>query len=69
MNELPLLDPTRCTGCGECVAACPTRCLEMAGSEPRMPRPWDCKSCGVCVLLCPTHALKFPSPEPSAESQ
>ena len=35
LPELPLLDGTRCTGCGDCVLACPTSCLCMAG-----PLPW-----------------------------
>ena len=39
--ELPLLDETRCTGCGDCVAVCPTGCLA-GGNAPWMPRPLDC---------------------------
>lgn len=27
---LPLLDPARCTGCGACVAPCPTRAIALA---------------------------------------
>ncbi len=57
--ELPLLDETRCTGCGDCVAVCPTSCLEMAGSVPWLPRPRDCVSCGICVLVCPADALRL----------
>jgi formate hydrogenlyase subunit 6/NADH:ubiquinone oxidoreductase subunit I len=63
MRELPLLDETRCTGCGDCVAACPTGCLEMAGPLPWLPRPRDCISCGVCVLICPVTALQMAAPE------
>jgi formate hydrogenlyase subunit 6/NADH:ubiquinone oxidoreductase subunit I len=57
MPELPLLDPIRCTGCGDCVSACPTVCLEMAGSLPWLPRPLDCISCELCVWVCPADAL------------
>ena len=57
MGELPLLDETRCTGCGDCVAVCPTECLAMAGALPWMPRPGDCISCRLCVLVCPADAL------------
>ena len=35
IRELPVLNESRCTGCGDCVAVCPTRCLAMAG-----PLPW-----------------------------
>ncbi len=59
MLELPLLDPTRCTGCGDCVRACPTDCLEMAGPLPWLPRPLDCIGCGLCVWLCPVEALRL----------
>jgi formate hydrogenlyase subunit 6/NADH:ubiquinone oxidoreductase subunit I len=55
--ELPVLDPTRCTGCGDCVGACPTFCLEMAGQLPWLPRPLDCISCELCVWVCPVDAL------------
>jgi formate hydrogenlyase subunit 6/NADH:ubiquinone oxidoreductase subunit I len=57
MNELPLLDETRCTGCGVCAEVCPTECLEMEGPLPWLPRPLDCVSCSLCVLICPVEAL------------
>lgn len=68
MPELPLLDVTRCTGCGDCVATCPTDCLEMAGPVPWLPRPGDCISCGICVLVCPASALELQEPDPGPES-
>lgn len=57
--ELPLLDERRCIGCADCVAVCPTNCLEMDGPLPWLPRPLDCVSCALCVLLCPTDALQM----------
>ncbi len=65
MTELPLLDETRCTGCADCVAVCPTHCLEMAGPLPWLPRPRDCISCALCVLVCPADALSLAGPEPA----
>ncbi len=59
MNELPLLDAARCTGCGDCVAVCPTDCLEMAGPVPWLPRPGHCVSCALCALVCPADALRL----------
>jgi NAD-dependent dihydropyrimidine dehydrogenase PreA subunit len=56
-GELPALDATRCTGCGDCVAACPADCLAMAGRLPWLPRPGDCVSCAVCEVICPTNAI------------
>jgi formate hydrogenlyase subunit 6/NADH:ubiquinone oxidoreductase subunit I len=63
MAELPLLDPTRCTGCGDCVAVCPTDCLEMSGPLPWLPRPGDCVSCDLCVSVCPAGALRLAEAE------
>jgi ferredoxin len=63
MNDLPVLDATRCTGCGDCVAVCPTACLEMAGCLPWLPRPSDCVHCALCVLVCPTEAVQLAAPD------
>lgn len=59
MNELPLLDETRCTACGDCVALCPTSCLEMGELAPWLPRPHDCISCSLCALICPADAIRM----------
>lgn len=61
--ELPLLDETRCTGCGDCVAVCPTACLEMTDPIPWLPRPLECVSCGLCEQVCPADALRLAGPE------
>ena len=58
-RELPLLDETRCTGCGDCVFVCPVDCLEMTGAVPWLPRPRVCVSCMLCVLVCPGEALQM----------
>jgi NAD-dependent dihydropyrimidine dehydrogenase PreA subunit len=55
--SLPVLDETRCTGCGDCVLLCPVDCLEMGHTLPWLPRPGFCVSCGLCVAICPTDAL------------
>ena len=57
MGELPVLDETRCVGSGDCVAVCPTACLELAGRRPWLPRPADCIACGACAVVCPTGAI------------
>ena len=59
MIELPDLDPARCTGRGDCVAVCPTQCLELVAERPRLVRPRDCIACSLCVLVCPEQALRM----------
>ncbi len=63
MLDLPLLDETRCTGCGDCVPVCPADCLAMDGPLPWLPWPGDCVSCSLCVLVCPAEALCLAPPE------
>jgi NAD-dependent dihydropyrimidine dehydrogenase PreA subunit len=65
LPELPVLDETRCTGCGDCVLVCPTQCLALAGGLPRLARPLDCVSCVLCVHICPAEALKMAAPLPA----
>lgn len=55
--ELPEVDERRCTGCGDCVVACPADCLAMDGDLPWLPRPAACISCALCVVICPADAL------------
>ena len=56
-SEVPVVDEARCVGCGDCVSACPTKCLDMAGRKPWLARPADCISCAACALVCPTDAI------------
>jgi len=57
VGELPILDTGRCTGCGDCVAVCPTDCLALAGRLPWLPRPADCIACSACERVCPVDAI------------
>lgn len=59
MNELPVLEESRCTGCGDCVFVCPADCLALSARLPWLPRPNDCVSCSLCELICPVDAIRM----------
>lgn len=61
-------DLSICTGCGECVSACPTQCIELVnGEKSAYGRPnveiynidfSNCIQCGECVSVCEPQSLK-----------
>jgi heterodisulfide reductase subunit A2 len=49
-----------CTGCGECLAACPYDAIEPSACDGRnvaLIVPSVCKGCGGCVPVCPDDAI------------
>lgn len=61
-QRLPIVLADRCTGCGDCVQVCPTRCLERGAMVPWLPRPADCIVCGLCSSICPAEAVRLAHP-------
>lgn len=64
-KALPLVDPSRCTGCGRCIGACPPRVLWLEAEGPGgMGRKHavlhdapGCTGCAKCVVVCPFDAI------------
>jgi len=54
--EIPVLDPARCTLCGECAAFCQFKALSVMG-KTLLVFPEMCHGCGGCLALCPEKAL------------
>jgi ferredoxin len=59
-NWLPRIDQIACTGCGECVALCPTDALEQVSDKAQLTRPDACTYCTVCEDVCPVSAIALP---------
>jgi NAD-dependent dihydropyrimidine dehydrogenase PreA subunit len=56
----PIIDSGRCTGCGDCVFACPAGVLALESGHAVMTEPGDCRYCGDCEELCPVGAIARP---------
>jgi len=57
---LPEIDEDACTGCGDCVAVCPTGALALVGGKAAMAHPELCIYDGECEPVCPVAAIQLP---------
>ena len=57
----PIIDPSRCLGCGACVKACPEQpahqVLGLIGGKAVLVGPTDCIGHGACKTVCPFDAI------------
>jgi Na+-translocating ferredoxin:NAD+ oxidoreductase RNF subunit RnfB len=73
-DNLPIINPDKCTACGKCVAACPKQVIELAqaskavvischsrdkGVDTKKKCQVGCIACGICVRTCPVDAIKI----------
>lgn len=67
---VPLVDLSRCDGCGLCVQVCPLGALGMLDGRAAVTRPGQCQYTGHCAQLCPHQAITLTfclMPEPCLE--
>jgi len=50
------VDSEKCTGCGECVEACPLSAIEIQDGLAVVDEE-VCGDCGACVDVCPSEAI------------
>ena len=58
------VDADQCTGCGQCVHACPFGAIQL---DPASRNAYKCELCEgdpACVAICPTDAITFVVQEP-----
>lgn len=71
-DNLPVINPEKCTACGKCVAACPKQVIELGpaskavvischsrdkGADTKKKCQVGCIACGICVRTCPVDAI------------
>jgi Fe-S-cluster-containing hydrogenase component 2 len=54
---IPKIDKEECTGCEECVDACPAECITMK-DDVAIINESECTECDACVDACPAECIK-----------
>lgn len=60
------VDSSKCMGCGQCAAICPTGNIQIRGAKAEV--LGNCMNCGHCYAICPAQAVQMP-PEAGCAAQ
>ena len=55
------IDPSACTGCGDCLDVCPADCIEGKAKFIHMIDEFECTKCGKCIEACEEDAVVLTS--------
>ncbi|MDR2018409.1 MAG: 4Fe-4S binding protein [Syntrophobacterales bacterium] len=58
---IPVIGLEECTGCGNCVEACPPEALSLKGDKVHLAADL-CEECGFCAPECPIGTISIPFP-------
>ncbi|NLN62740.1 MAG: 4Fe-4S binding protein [Myxococcales bacterium] len=53
---VPKINKDECTGCGDCVEACPAECITLV-DEVAVIDEDECTECGACIDECPEECI------------
>lgn len=62
-RQIITIDERRCTGCAECIPACPEGALQVIDGKARLVSDLFCDGLGACIGHCPTGAMQVESRE------
>lgn len=56
-RQIIAIDEKKCTGCGDCIPACPEGALQVIDGKARLISDLFCDGLGACIGCCPTGAM------------
>jgi ferredoxin len=62
-RQIITIDEALCTGCGDCIPACPEGALQVIDGKARLISDLFCDGLGACIGHCPTGAMKIETRE------
>ena len=72
-KALPVVNATRCTGCGWCVGVCAPHVLSLETAQGRKTSTLHdaagCTGCALCALRCPFDAIQMQRRLPPISTQ
>ena len=62
-RQIITIDERKCTGCAECIPACPEGALQVIDGKARLVSDLFCDGLGACIGHCPTGAMQVETRE------